>query len=139
MLFHIYVKLLSEIIRRSGLRCHQQADDRQVSFTISLDPKEAMETLNHYLEKVMGWMRKNKLRLNPDKREVLLEGPNSVLGSGCTSRLARVRGCNHVQSLCSQAGSAPGSRPAPRWPGGSRGVRFDTHQSRHPHWSFGEQ
>ncbi|KAF7248207.1 Polypeptide N-acetylgalactosaminyltransferase 5 [Varanus komodoensis] len=35
---------------------------------------EAVAVLNRCLAKVMGWMRANKLRLNPDKTEVLLVG-----------------------------------------------------------------
>ncbi|KAF7245563.1 Receptor-type tyrosine-protein phosphatase eta [Varanus komodoensis] len=35
---------------------------------------EAVAVLNQCLAKVMGWMRANKLKLNPDKTEVLLVG-----------------------------------------------------------------
>lgn len=40
------------------------------------------------MEAVMGWMRVNKLRLNPDKMEILLVGISLVVGSGYTQRLA---------------------------------------------------
>lgn len=35
-------------------------------------------------------MRMNKRRLDPDKPEVLVIGPDSALGSGCTLMLDRV-------------------------------------------------
>ncbi|KAF7238974.1 Myosin-binding protein H, partial [Varanus komodoensis] len=38
------------------------------------DGSEAVAVLNRYLAEVMGWMRANKLSLNPDKTEVLLVG-----------------------------------------------------------------
>ncbi|KAF7236475.1 putative RNA-directed DNA polymerase from transposon BS [Varanus komodoensis] len=68
---------LGEVIRRCGLRNHQYADDTQLYLSFSTNPGEAVAVLNRCLAKVMGWMRANKLRLNPDKTEVLL-----VSGSG---------------------------------------------------------
>ncbi|KAF7246729.1 Plexin-B2 [Varanus komodoensis] len=38
---------------------------------------EAVAVLNQCLAEVMGWMRANKLKLNPDKMEVLLVGDSS--------------------------------------------------------------
>ncbi|KAF7238062.1 Receptor-type tyrosine-protein phosphatase R [Varanus komodoensis] len=49
----------------------------------NLDPEdvnnyEAVARLNQYQSMVMDWMRVNKLKLNPDKMEVLLVGGSSV-------------------------------------------------------------
>ncbi|KAF7239825.1 Ran-binding protein 17 [Varanus komodoensis] len=41
------------------------------------NPGEAVAILNWCLAEVMGWMRANKLKLNPDKTEVLLVGDSS--------------------------------------------------------------
>ncbi|KAF7253150.1 hypothetical protein EYD10_01179 [Varanus komodoensis] len=74
LLFNIYMKLLGEVIRRCGLRNHQYADDTQLYLSFSTNPGEAVAVLNRCLAEVMGWMRANKLKLNPDMMEVLLVG-----------------------------------------------------------------
>ncbi|KAF7243157.1 Ephrin type-A receptor 4 [Varanus komodoensis] len=47
----------------------------------TIDHGEAVAVLNRCLAEVMGWMRANKLKLNPDKMEVLLVG-ESGFGEG---------------------------------------------------------
>uniref|UniRef100_A0A8D2JHL2 Reverse transcriptase domain-containing protein n=1 Tax=Varanus komodoensis TaxID=61221 RepID=A0A8D2JHL2_VARKO len=74
LLFNVYMKPLGEVIRRCGLRNHQYADDTQLYLSFSTNPGEAVAVLNQCLAKVMGWMRANKLKLSPDKTEVLLVG-----------------------------------------------------------------
>ncbi|KAF7245267.1 Lysophospholipid acyltransferase 1 [Varanus komodoensis] len=71
------MKPLGDVIRRCGLRNHQYADDTQLYISFSTNPGEEVVVLNRCLAEVMGWMRANKLKLNPDKTEVLL-----VSGSG---------------------------------------------------------
>ncbi|KAF7240922.1 Craniofacial development protein 2 [Varanus komodoensis] len=81
LLFNIYMKLLGEVIRRCGLRNHQYADDTQLYLSFSTNPGEAVAVLNRCLAEVREWMRANKLKLNPDKTEVLLVG-GSGFGEG---------------------------------------------------------
>ncbi|KAF7251997.1 hypothetical protein EYD10_02590 [Varanus komodoensis] len=68
------MKPLGEVIRRCGLWNHQYTDDTQLYLLFSTNPGEAVAVLNWCLAEVMGWLRANKLRLNPDKMEVLLVG-----------------------------------------------------------------
>ncbi|KAF7251034.1 putative RNA-directed DNA polymerase from transposon BS [Varanus komodoensis] len=79
LLFNIYMKLLGEVIQRCGLRNHQYADDTQLYLSFSTNPGEAVAVLNRCLAEVMGWMRANKLKLKPDKMEVLLVGGSGFI------------------------------------------------------------
>ncbi|KAF7238921.1 Short transient receptor potential channel 4-associated protein, partial [Varanus komodoensis] len=81
LLFNVYMKPLGEVIRRCWLWNHQYADDTQLYLSFSTNPGEAVAVLNRCLAEVMGWMRANKLKLNPDKTEVLLVG-GSGFGEG---------------------------------------------------------
>ncbi|KAF7251321.1 MAP3K7 C-terminal-like protein [Varanus komodoensis] len=65
---------LLEERKRCGLRNHQYTDDTQLYLSFSTNPGETVAVLNRCLAEVMGWMRANKLKLNPDKTEVLLVG-----------------------------------------------------------------
>uniref|UniRef100_A0A8D2PYI1 Reverse transcriptase domain-containing protein n=1 Tax=Varanus komodoensis TaxID=61221 RepID=A0A8D2PYI1_VARKO len=77
LLFNIYMKLLGEVIRRCGLQNHQYTDDTQLYLSFSTNPGEAVAVLNWCLAEVLCWMKANKLKLNPDKTEVLLVGGSS--------------------------------------------------------------
>ncbi|XP_078241329.1 uncharacterized protein LOC140704108 [Pogona vitticeps] len=74
MLFNTYMKPLGEVIRRFVLRSQQYADDTQLCILFSTNPGEPVSVLNLCLDLIMDWMRVNKLKLNPDKRKVLLVG-----------------------------------------------------------------
>uniref|UniRef100_A0A670HMU9 Reverse transcriptase domain-containing protein n=1 Tax=Podarcis muralis TaxID=64176 RepID=A0A670HMU9_PODMU len=80
MLFNIYMQPLGEIIRRFGLGVHQYADDTQLYLSFKSEPVKAVKVLCECLEAVGGWMTANRLRLNPDKTEVLFLGDRRRAG-----------------------------------------------------------
>lgn len=47
----------------------KQLEMRYYRYAVPSDPKETVDIFNWCLEVVMGWIRANKLKLNPDKRE----------------------------------------------------------------------
>uniref|UniRef100_A0A803SXN9 Reverse transcriptase domain-containing protein n=1 Tax=Anolis carolinensis TaxID=28377 RepID=A0A803SXN9_ANOCA len=82
LLFKIYMKPLGEIIRSFGVQCHLYADDVQLYHSFSPSSKEAVQILNRCLAAVSDWMRVNKLKLHPDKTEVLLVSRKAEQGIG---------------------------------------------------------
>ena len=52
---------------------HLYADDTQIYITLS-EPEMSLALLQDCLLHVGDWMRRSKLKLNPDKTEVLLFG-----------------------------------------------------------------
>uniref|UniRef100_A0A670JM86 Reverse transcriptase domain-containing protein n=1 Tax=Podarcis muralis TaxID=64176 RepID=A0A670JM86_PODMU len=80
MLFNIYMKPLGEIVRGFGLGVHQYADDTQLYLSFKSEPVKAVKVLCECLEAVGGWMAANRLRLNPDKTEVLFLGDRTRAG-----------------------------------------------------------
>ena len=88
VLFNIYVKPLGEDIQSFQVYYHQYADDIHLSFPSN--SKEAALVLNQCLVSVTGWMRVNKLKLNPGKTEVLLVNLKADEGIGMQPVLDRV-------------------------------------------------
>lgn len=58
---------LGEIICRFGIGYHQYAGD----ISLSRSPTNVVKVLNHCLIAVVEWLKANKLKLNPDKMEVM--------------------------------------------------------------------
>lgn len=70
---------------RFGVVCHQYADETQLYCSVSANPQLGEEILECCLEGFGDWMRVNKLKLNPDKTEVLLvEEPEDIKLSTCS-------------------------------------------------------
>lgn len=59
------------VLSSGDVRCHQYVDDTQFYLSVPSDLGEATVVLDQSLEAVVGWMWPNKLRLNPEKAEVL--------------------------------------------------------------------
>ena len=79
LLFNIYMTPLGVIIRHYGLRFHMYADDTQIyyCFKPSIENYSNGGTiLSGCISDIRGWMRRNFLKLNDDRTEILL-----VIGS----------------------------------------------------------
>lgn len=66
-LFNNPMKLLGEVIQRLGLSCHKYADENELLLVVPADPKEVVEPTNWLWKAVMGWIKANKLKRNPEK------------------------------------------------------------------------
>lgn len=84
------MKPLGTFIKGLRLHFHQYVDDLQLYLRIPSNPRKVMEELGHDLEKVRNWMRLNKPRVNLDKTEVVLVGPDLTMGSDCDMMLEGV-------------------------------------------------
>ncbi|KAL5261579.1 hypothetical protein ACHWQZ_G007325 [Mnemiopsis leidyi] len=74
ILFILYTKELENIVRKHGFSIHLYADDTQLY--IEFNPlyqkmTNIEEALMKCLDEIKVWMTSNKLKLNPDKTEVL--------------------------------------------------------------------
>ena len=75
LLFTLYTTPLSKIISRYNVCHHLYAADRQVYITLSKsEPEMSLALLQDCLLDVGDCMRSSKLKLNPNKTEVLLFG-----------------------------------------------------------------
>ena len=75
LLFTLYTIPLSKIISRHNVCHHLSADDTQIYITLfKSEPEMLLALLQDCLLDVCDWMRSSKLKLNPDKTEVLLFG-----------------------------------------------------------------
>lgn len=75
----------------------------QLCLALSSNSKVVVEILNVIWKFVMEWMRATKLKLNPDKK-VLVVGSNLVLGSGNTLGTGWFH--THAEGPCWQFGVA---------------------------------
>ena len=75
LLFTLYTTPPSKIISRHNVCHHLYADDTQIYITLSKsEPDMSLALFQDCLLDVCDWMRSSKLKLNPDKTEVLLFG-----------------------------------------------------------------
>ena len=76
VLFNLYTTSLSQIITNHNLSHHLYADDTQV-YILSLSQSNAQEsvsTLSDCLTDILFWMESSKLKLNPDKTDLIIIG-----------------------------------------------------------------
>ena len=74
-LFSLYTTSLSQVITNRNLSHHLYADDTQVYISLSqLNAQESVSTLSDYLTDILLWMESSKLKLNPDKTDIIISG-----------------------------------------------------------------
>lgn len=84
LLFLVYMSPLRHVIAAHGMSMHGYADDTQLYLTFSSarDPealKRDCQRVETCISEVHRWMTTNRLKLNPDKTEVMLVGPPRLL------------------------------------------------------------
>jgi len=89
LLFILYTAELVEIATQHGVHLHAYADDTQLYLHCSIsDSISSATTLQHCIADIQHWMSANRLKLNPDKTELIWTGTrhrvNSLPGSGPT-------------------------------------------------------
>jgi hypothetical protein len=80
LLFLLYTAAVFDIIAASGLQGHCYADDTQVY--LSAPAEDADATVQRFVgcvEKIDLWMSRNRLKLNPDKTQVIWIGTRQQL------------------------------------------------------------
>ena len=108
LLFSLYTTPLGQVIRKyTGVRYHFYADDTQLFIHLSPDDSlKSFDRLKSCLNDIQVWMSENKLKLNPDKTELIVFGakdrckwlsdsfPVNILGN-----CAKFCFTNHVNSV----------------------------------------
>ena len=61
MPFNIYMRLLREVIRSSGALYHQYVDDTQLYISFHPSAVDAVTSLEHCLDAMLGWIRDSRL------------------------------------------------------------------------------
>ena len=67
--------LLSQVITNHNLSHHLYADDTHVYISLSqLNAQQSVSTLSDCLTNILFWMESSKLKLNPDKTDLIIIG-----------------------------------------------------------------
>ena len=75
VLFSLYTTSLSQVITNHNLSHHLYADDTQVYISLSQsNAQESVSTLSDCLTDILLWMESSKLKLNPDKPNLIISG-----------------------------------------------------------------
>ena len=75
VLFSLYTTSLSQVITNQNLSHHLYADDTQVYISLSQsNAQESVPTLSDCVTDILLWMESSKLKLNPDKTDLIIIG-----------------------------------------------------------------
>jgi len=79
-IFSIYTTPIPEIANSHSVQVHQYADDTQLYISYPMDSEEkqfsAVSKIEKCISDIASWMKKNKLKLNEDKTELLIVTPS---------------------------------------------------------------
>jgi hypothetical protein len=122
LLFLLYTAAVFDIIAASGLLGHCYADDTQVYLSAPAEDADAtVQRFVNCVEKIDLWMNRNRLKLNPDKTQVIWIGTRQQLAGVNICQLtlsntvisfsqtaadlglivdSRLNMANHVSSVC---------------------------------------
>ena len=75
VLFSLYTTSLTQVITNHNLSHHLYADDTHVYISLSQsNAQESVSTLSDCLTDILFWMESSKLKLNPDKTDLIIIG-----------------------------------------------------------------
>ena len=75
VLFSLYTTSLSQVITNHNLSHHLYVDDIQVYISLSQsNAQESVSTLSDSLTDILFWMESSKLKLNPNKTDLIIIG-----------------------------------------------------------------
>ncbi|XP_078799361.1 uncharacterized protein LOC144990211 [Oryzias latipes] len=78
ILFTLYMLPLGNIIRKHSINFHCYADDTQLYLSMKPDQNDQIEKVNACISDIKTWMTINYLLLNPEKTEVIIQGPKNL-------------------------------------------------------------
>ena len=97
----MYIADLEEKVDEHGVNYHAYTDDTQLYLRCGLDDTSiAVQKLEHCITDINQWMSANRLKLDPDKTE--------LLWSGSRHSLYRLGGCGPAIKLCADTIKASG-------------------------------
>ena len=86
ILFSLYLQPLVDVLVTHGFQYHMYADDTQLYRSTELTKMPTLvESLQTCMVGVSSWMKANKLKLNPDKTEIMIIGTPSKVKSAAVS------------------------------------------------------
>jgi len=100
VLFSLYTKSITDLLRRHDVQYHLYADDSQIYVTTTIDELDnAQRKLEECLAAVQQWMVDHSLKLNPDKTEFIVFASREV-SKRLPPRLLHVGSAEVEQSQC---------------------------------------